>query len=308
MARLLSALLVAGLLGGTAAAFAVTESLKLEKSPILRTVVDKVVSPDCDCDHQAATIAFTLRKADDVTVTILRDEHVVATVVDSQRFAKGRHALRWDGRDASGQVVADGVYKPQVHLGGAHRTIVLPNPILVDTVAPVLTVRRVYPRVVSPDGDRRKDAVRVVYRVSEPAHGVVYVDGRREVFGRGQRLEADLFWFGLRNGHAVRPGSYRVTVAAVDRAGNRSKPTAPVTVLVRYIELSRRTIEVRARTRFGVRVSTDARSFGWRFAGRSGAARPGLLVLRAPRPGRYHLFVDERGHADRALVIVRPRR
>ncbi len=39
-------LLVLALLGCTAAAFAVTEGLKLEKSPITRTIVDKVVAPD----------------------------------------------------------------------------------------------------------------------------------------------------------------------------------------------------------------------------------------------------------------------
>ena len=39
-------LLVLALLGCTAAAFAVTEGLKLEKSPITNTLVDKVVAPD----------------------------------------------------------------------------------------------------------------------------------------------------------------------------------------------------------------------------------------------------------------------
>ena len=45
MARFLPALLVVGLLGGSAAAFAVTERLKLERSPIFSTRVDKFVSP-----------------------------------------------------------------------------------------------------------------------------------------------------------------------------------------------------------------------------------------------------------------------
>jgi hypothetical protein len=67
-------------------------------------------------------------------------------------------------------------------------------------------------------------------------------------------------------------------------------------------------VHVKARARFGIRVATDARRFRWRFAGRAGTARPGLLVLRAPKlPGRYRLFVDERGHAARALVVVRRR-
>ncbi len=47
--RLLSTLLVVALLGGTAAAFAVTQGLKIEPSPILAPRIDKVFSPVCDC-------------------------------------------------------------------------------------------------------------------------------------------------------------------------------------------------------------------------------------------------------------------
>ena len=52
---------------------------------------------------------------------------------------------------------------------------------------------------------------------------------------------------------------------------------------------------------------TDAPTFRWRFAGRTGVGKPGLLVLRAPKAGRYKLFVDANGHAARADVVVRPR-
>ena len=71
MARLLSTLLVLGLLGGTAAAFAVTEHLKLVRSPILSTQVDnKVFSPVCRCSTEKARIHFRLRQADRVTLSI----------------------------------------------------------------------------------------------------------------------------------------------------------------------------------------------------------------------------------------------
>jgi len=66
-------------------------------------------------------------------------------------------------------------------------------------------------------------------------------------------------------------------------------------------------IRVRARTRFGVRVVTDARSYRWRFAGGRGVSTRELLVLRAPRAGRYRLFVEVNGHGAVARVIVRPR-
>ena len=76
---------------------------------------------------------------------------------------------------------------------------------------------------------------------------------------------------------------------------------------IRYIELARTTIPVLAQTRFGVRVTTDAKSFRWWFAGRTGIGTPGLLVLRAPDAGRYRLFVEANGHGARARVVVRPR-
>ena len=80
MARILPMLLVLALLGSSAAAFAVTEGLKLEKSPITDTPVDKVVAPDSDA-HAIASIGFMLRKPDRLTVEIVngsgdRDPHL----------------------------------------------------------------------------------------------------------------------------------------------------------------------------------------------------------------------------------------
>ena len=44
------------LLTATTAAFALTEGLKLQKSPIFRTKVDEIFSPVCDCEKDAALI------------------------------------------------------------------------------------------------------------------------------------------------------------------------------------------------------------------------------------------------------------
>jgi hypothetical protein len=114
-------------------------------------------------------------------------------------------------------------------------------------------------------------------------------------------------WYGKIGGRSVRPGRYRLSVGAVDTAGNESTERVRLTVQVRYIELARDTIRAKARVRFGVRVDTDARSYRWVFAGRMGRSSSRLLVLRAPRAGRYRLFVEANGHADSASVIVRPR-
>src|SRR5438477_12199752 len=69
--RLAPFLLVVALLGATAAAFAVTEGLKLEPSPVRSTDVDKVFSPVCDCLSRVAHIRFRLRKTDRLTLAIV---------------------------------------------------------------------------------------------------------------------------------------------------------------------------------------------------------------------------------------------
>jgi hypothetical protein len=303
-----STVLVLGLLGGTATAFAVTESLKLQLSPIAAPRVDKVFSPVCGCDSATATIRFRLREADRLTVAIVdRRGNVVRTLARSRAERPGDVEYAWDGRDDRGDVVAEAAYKPRVHLADQRRTIELPNRIEVDATPPEIRVLRTGPRTISPDGDGRSDRLRIRYRVDEPAHGLLFVRGVREVYTRFQPREGELSWYGKLGKRAVPPGRYELAVAAEDLAGNVGPMVTLAPVRVRYIELARETIHAKARTRFGVRVDTDARSYLWLFAGRTGRSSARLLVLRAPKAGRYRLFVEANRHADSARVIVRPR-
>ncbi|HEX6700802.1 MAG TPA: FlgD immunoglobulin-like domain containing protein [Gaiellaceae bacterium] len=308
MARLLSTLLVVGLLGGTAAAFAVTEGLKLERSPITSTKVDKIISPVCGCRTAHAAIDFRLRKGDRVTVRIENDQGlVVRTLVAGKRAPRGPFAITWNGRDDAGNVLPQGSYKPRVHLAHAHRTIVLPNPIAIDTTPPTIRVLRPIQRVISPDGDHRHDQVRVHYRVDEPASAILYVNGVRRSLGRTKQLTAEARWTARRGGHGVPPGRYRISIAARDLAGNVSKPIPIGTVRVRYVVLAQRVLHARPGTKFHVRVLTDAPNVRWRLGKRSGVGKRNL-VLRAPtKPGRYHLLVQVNRHAARALVVVERR-
>jgi hypothetical protein len=303
-----SILLVVALVGGTAAAFGITERLKLERSPVFAPRIDKVFSPVCDCPKALAKIRFSLRKADRITVVMVdRSGDPVRRLLASRDYPAGPVSVSWDGRDDAGRIVSESSYRPRVHLDHDRRTIVFPNPIAVDVTPPRLAIAGVRPRAFSPDRDGRNELVRVAYRVDEPAHALLFVNGVQRVRGRFQRREDALQWFGKVDGHALPAGRYELSLAAEDLAGNVSRRTAPVAVEIRYIELARDLVRVRARTRFGIGVRTDARSFRWRFAGGTGTARPGVLVLRAPRPGRYRLFVETRGHADSAVVIVTSR-
>jgi flagellar hook capping protein FlgD len=304
--RLPQTLIVLALLGATAAAFAFTERLKLEKSPITGTRVDKVFSPVCECARDVSVISFRLRKRATVTVDILDSSgNAVRTLVRDRREQAGRVSYTWDGRDDAGRVVGEGVYRPRVRLRQHGRTIVLPNPIRVDTTAPRITLLRVSPRVFSPDEDGRDDRVTAWYKIDEPGRAMMLVDGRRRVLEKFRATEGRLIWFGVVDGRSVRPGVYEIRLRAFDRAGNRSARTRAVSVRVRYVELARDEVQAVAGRRFGIRVSTDAKSYKWIFDGRKGTGRSSRLSLRAPEtPGTYVLYVVRGRYADRAEVIV----
>ena len=306
MARLPQTLIVLALLGATAAAFAMTERLKLERSPITGTRVDRLFSPVCECPHDSATISFVLRQRGEITVDVLDpDGDVVRTLVRDREEPRGRVTYTWDGRDEAGRIVAEARYRPRVRMREHGRTIVLPNPIRVDTTPPRTRFTDVFPRVFSPDGDGNSDRVTATYEVDEIARAMLLVDGRRRVLGRFRPRSGRLTWFGQVKGRPVRPGVYELRLRAFDRAGNRSRRTGAMPVRVRYVELRRDRIVVVAGHRFGVRVDTDARSYRWLFAGERGVGSHELLVLRAPEiPGTYAVYVSVGRFADRAEVLV----
>lgn len=307
MGRIAPAALVAALLVATAAAFAYTERLKLTPSPIKGTKVDKLFSPTCECATGTARIAFRLRKRDRVTVVILnRDDRVVRTLVSDRSQRAGLVVAYWDGRDDLGQVVAGGSYRPRVKLALNRRTIVLPNPIRVDTAPPRVQLVKVTPLLLSPDGDGRADRLTASYRVDEPAYVSLYVDGVRRVVKRGTKEEGTIDWNGKVSGVALDTGTHEISLVARDVAGNLGARTAPARIVLRYISLGRKRIVVAAGRRFALRVSADATRIEWHLGRRSGTAAPGTIHIRAPlQPGRYTLTVREHGHAVRAAVIVK---
>jgi hypothetical protein len=69
--------------------------------------------------------------------------------------------------------------------------------------------------------------VRILYRISEPAHGVLWVNGRRTVVTYGQQPSGQLQW------RALSRGRYRLRLAAIDLAGNLGRRTRFFVVRVR---------------------------------------------------------------------------
>jgi len=294
----------------TAAAFAITERLKLVKSPIYGTVISPVFSPVCSCARGKALIRIKLRHGDHVTVSVLdRNLEPLRTLATGQAVPRGKSVFRWEGLTDFGDRAPEGTYRVQVHLEGQHRTILLPNRIRLDTTPPSLTDAHANRAQFSPDGDTRADSVSVRYALSEPAHALVYVHGRRIVRTKSHQAAGAFAWYGAVGGKVLRPGTYTLEVGAVDAAGNVTPiaERARVRVELRYITLaSRRIIGVRPDARFTIGVSSDAVSYGWKLGARRGVASGPVLRLRAPqKPGRYTLTVTESGHSNAAAVLVK---
>jgi hypothetical protein len=304
LARFLPAVLVVGLLGGSAAAFAVTERLKLERSPILGTRVDKVVSPIAE---QPAKISFRLRKPDRVSIAIVdRDRRVVRTLKTSKHFGRGLHTVEWNGRDDANVPLPPGTYKPRLHLAGAHRTILMPNPIAIDTQAPTIRLLGTNLHTFSPDGDFKRDYLRIRYAATEAVRPVLYANGHLVVKRKAFAKSGAFDWTGRADGLPRPAGTYRLQLRGIDRAGNVGEPTRVFTVRIRYIELARHVIRVPTGGKIVVRVSTDAGRYAWRIGTRHGRAHVRRLVLAAGAPARYRLVVSAHGHKDHALVVVTP--
>ncbi len=298
MKKLAPTLIVAGLLAATATAFAVTERLKLEDSAVIGTTFASRFSPKLVDER----IGFRLRREENISLDISDSKGtIVKHGVGSGVFGQAHHQFAWDGRDDSGQIVRDGTYHVELTLKDEDRTIEFPRPVVVDSTPPTIKNVTIRHRLFSPDGDKRADWVDVRYRFDEPAWAILYVDGKR--VGRSYRKKptGSYPWYG----HGKKPGEYRLALAAQDLAGNKAGSTRAFTVRLRYIDLFKRKFTPRGRI-LRVRVSTDAKTVGWRLGRTRGNAKPPLIRLPVPsKPGRYTLTVTANGHRARATVVVR---
>jgi hypothetical protein len=226
--RRASLVLVLALLGVTATAFAVTERLKLEPVPVEATRVDTVFSPVCNCPQDRAAVQLRVRRTDHLTLLVLNaNGKKVRELAHDLRIGKGLANFAWDGRDENGNRVPDGTYRVRLELRHEGRTINLPRRIVVDTVAPVARLVSYSPHVL-----RRSNGPRVLvrYRLSQPAHAVLFVNDRRQVRTGSSKTSGAFQWFARVDGKRLPPGKYRLRLAGLDDAGNLG-PRTPAFVL-----------------------------------------------------------------------------
>lgn len=315
MRRVALIVLVIALLGGTAAAFAVTEALKLERSPVTAPRFDEVFSPVCDCPRSVAQLRLRFRVEDRVDAVILDSDDDVVRVLDENRpVRRGRTIFRWDGRDDAGELAPDGEYRLRLHLDEERRTIVIPNEVALDTEAPSIRVVRVSTNVLSPDGDRRRDRVKLGYAASEAGGAILLVDGQTALLERPRGRRGAVVWDGRIDGRLAEPGLHALALRFRDLAGNVSDATEPVPVRLRYVVIRPNVIHTPVGGVLRFRVDTDARSFRYSlrrapsgavaFAAAASDPSVNLRLPRGVRPGRYVLQVAANRNADTAGVIV----
>ena len=311
--------LVLVLLAATAAAFGVAERLKLGRSPVTAPRFDRLLAPTCRCETARARLSLTLRRPDTLDASIVDSagEHVRLLVKDSAR-RRGATTFVWDGRDDRGQVAPDGLYRLKIALERSDRTIVVPTPIRVDGKPPRIALVSAAPRTLSPDGDGRADRVLFTYWASEESYPVVRVDGQVAVRGKLRPAgRGRVRWRGRIEGRFADPGVYGTSLEAVDAAGNRSGPTRVLSLRIRYIELVRSRLRVRAGGALRLPVDTDAASYRWQLVRKGGRlpSSEGMVrtrdgTVRVPptlEPARYLLRVAVAGHADVAEVTITER-
>ncbi len=319
MQRVLTTVTLLGLLVLTAAAFAITEHLKLTKAPLSAALVENVrgrervqghvlISPTCHgvgCTH-SATMRVKLRNSGRVTVSIANSSgHTIRTI--ASRVPLQAHSYKrfvWDGRTDAGGVVPDGVYHPWVDL--PRHSYHFLNTITVDTKPPrILGAKTVKKNPVLFAGPGR--TVAITYGFNEPAHALVYLGSHLIIRSHKTKMHDTVKWAGTLGGEPLRPGKYVLSIGGQDVGGNKT-PAAKrkqVPVVVRYVGVSPQRLAVRAGHRLTVQVKTAAKRYTWRLGSRHGAHRGRVLHLRAPTtPGTYRLVVSENGQSTTAVVRV----
>jgi hypothetical protein len=215
-------IVVAVLLAASGLAFLRAEQDKLQRSPVGGTVLQKFFSTTCPihrhtrCSSHSALLTFRLRRPAKVALTIESSSGKTVrrlTPTGGRRLPRGRVKLRWNGRTDAGTTAPQGTYHLRVDLLSLGRVITLPDPIELDNVAPTLTL-------IS-----RPGVLPLRYRTSEPAVVYVVARGLGSAAGRAALYRGRAGRVHFR--HTRLAGAeVRITLVAVDRAGNTSPAVA----------------------------------------------------------------------------------
>lgn len=333
------------LVGATFAAFFVAQQLKTAPPAVQDVTAADLFSPNRDGRKERMRMSFLLKRTDDVTATVLdRDGDEIRVLAERRLPAGERMRLVWDGTDARGRPVPDGVYRVRLNLRRQGRAVLIPRNITKDTTPPKVTVTSIGPaRVPGPELLPRADGDPAEVHFQAPARPgsrkqilVFRTDVRpvRRVFEEPMELpdEATSWrWDGRANGRRVAAGTYVVVVRARDKAGNIGASTAvpprleygrPLPgrggITVRYLRAQAPTAPVKAREEVAVAVDSVGERFTWQLRrvgspgvrSRGSGTRSRVVRFQAPggKSGLYLFEVRTRTRRTAAPVVVQSRR
>ena len=330
------------LVGATIAAFFVAQKLKSTPPRVQDLKVREFFSPNRDGRFDRTRVSFILKRADDISATVIdREGDVVRRLVDNRSLAKGeRVSIAWNGRDDDGRIVPDGIYRVRVNLRGEGRSLTLPRNIRKDTTPPDLLVTSIGPqknKLPQPEllprpngaparatfqaaGARRKEVL--VYRTD--------VRPARPVFDSPIQLDDDATqwtWDGTAHGRRVTAGTYVVIIRARDQAGNvgSSAPIPPRSafreqlpgrggITVRYLTAQGSTRPVTGGEQAAVAVDSVGKNFNWsvrrvgeravRKRGRGTRSRVVHFMAPGGKSGLYVFEVRTRSRKAATPVVV----
>lgn len=293
----------------TIAAFFVTQRLKREPSLVGNVKVMKFFSPNGDGVRDSEQFSFRLKESDDVEVTIVdADGDTVRELGSRAARAYRPEKYVWDGRDGDGERVADGRYRVRIGLRDQGRSLLVPDPIELDTTPPRPVVVRTNvpgrPRlsIFRPGHDQVLASLKAVGPFTRAIVDVYRTDVRpirkvAEVTGRQGRKR--VYWDGLIDGDPAPQGTYLMAPRVTDRAGNvGSTPSAAALrdpagigripgrpgVMARELAAQVPLEPVRGGERFDAQVDSRGRQYRWRLR-KLGTAKEGDWEAGA-KPGR----------------------
>ena len=104
----------------------------------LTSVSRKTFSPNADGVNDAVTLSFRLKRAADVTATVVRSGSTVRTM-RLGRLGEGSRTVDWDGKLGGGGVATSGAYSLRVSADGSLGVTTVAQALTVDLSAPKLT-------------------------------------------------------------------------------------------------------------------------------------------------------------------------
>ena len=209
----------------------------------------RAFSPNGDGSADAIAIDWTADRAfDSLVLRVFKADGTLVGNVPVTKLAAGAHQVDWNGKVGTTTLpngrylvslvgVAGGTtfYDPSpMFLGGAFASYA----VTIDTVAPVIASASTSDSLISPNGDGFRDTVTVRLSATgadgwtfSAAPVVGTTVGAAVTTRAGIGGSAGVAWNGRTNGGSVvADGSYRLTLTAVDHAGNRAARTWTVRV------------------------------------------------------------------------------